>query len=180
MRRAVFLDRDGVINRAFVMDGVPTPPKNLIEVEVIFGVKEAIKLLTESHFVVVVVTNQPDVARGTSNRDSIESINSYLGHELGIEHFFTCFHDDPQGCDCRKPKPGLLQNAASELDLDLQNSYLVGDRWRDIAAGQAAGCKCYFIDYQYEGKSPKLPFTKVSSLIEAARLILENLDDTFS
>jgi D-glycero-D-manno-heptose 1,7-bisphosphate phosphatase len=180
MRRAVFLDRDGVLNEAFVVNGVPVPPKNLSEVKFLRGVREAIELLNENNFIVVVVTNQPDVARGTVTRESVEFIHSYLGHELGIEHFFTCFHDDPQGCDCRKPKPGLLQNAARELDLDLQNSYLVGDRWRDIAAGQAAGCLCFFIEYEYEEKSPLLPFTKVSSLAEAVDFILENPDDNFS
>jgi D-glycero-D-manno-heptose 1,7-bisphosphate phosphatase len=180
MRRAIFLDRDGVINRAFVREGIPTPPKNLSDVEVIVGVKGAIKLLTESNFVVVVVTNQPDVARGTVTRESVESINSYLGNELGIKYFFTCFHDDGQGCDCRKPKPGLLRNAANELDLDLQNSYMVGDRWRDMAAGQAVGCHCLFIEYKYEEKPPVLPYTRVSSLAEAVDFILENLDDNFS
>ena len=180
MKRAVFLDRDGVINRAYVVDGVAAPPKNLSDVEVLSGVKEAIKLLNENNFVVVVVTNQPDVARGVVTRQSVEVINSYLGHELGIEYFYTCYHDDPQACNCRKPKAGLILNAAEELNLDVPRSFMVGDRWRDIAAGQAAGCKCYFIDYEYKEKSPVLPFTKVSSLIEATRLILENPDDTFS
>lgn len=180
MKRAVFLDRDGVINRAYVVDGVPVPPKNLSDVEVLIGVKEAIKLLKEGNFVVVVVTNQPDVARGAVTQESVEAINSHLGQELGIEHFFTCFHDDSQGCDCRKPKPGLLKDAARNLNLDLDKSFMVGDRWRDIAAGQAAGCICFFIDYEYMEISPVLPYTKVSSLIEATHLILENSDDTFS
>lgn len=180
MRRAVFLDRDGVINRAYVVDGVPVPPKRVSDVEILTGVKEAIKLFHQRHLVVVVVTNQPDVARGTITRESVDLIHSYLRDELGLEHFFTCFHDDPSGCDCRKPKSGLIVRAAQELELDLYASFMIGDRWRDIAAGQAADCKCYFIDYGYEEKSPILPYTKVSSLIEAARLILENPDDAFS
>jgi D-glycero-D-manno-heptose 1,7-bisphosphate phosphatase len=179
MKRAVFLDRDGVINRAFVVNGVPTPPKNLEEVEFLDGVKEAIKLLNENGFTVVVVTNQPDVARGSVTRESVDSINTYLGHELGVEHFYTCFHDDSQECDCRKPMPGLLWKAARELDLDLQNSYMVGDRWRDITAGQAVGCLCFFIEYEYVEKSPVLPYTKVFSLTEAVDFILESVDDTF-
>lgn len=178
MNRAVFIDRDGVINRAIVIDGTPVPPKDLNDLEVLSGVKEAIKLLNENMFEIVVVTNQPDVARGIVDQDSVETINAYLAQELGIVHFFTCFHDDPDDCDCRKPKPGLILNAAQELNLDLRKSFMIGDRWRDIAAGQGAGCKCFFIDYQYQEKSPILPFTKVSSLIEATRLILENVDDT--
>ena len=179
MKRAVFLDRDGVINKAFVIDGVPTPPKSLASVEVLVGVKEAVSLLRESNFVVVIVTNQPDVGRGVVSQKSVTAINSFLEYELGIEHSYTCFHDDLQGCNCRKPKPGLLQNAARDLRLDLQRSFMVGDRWKDIAAGQAAGCNCFFIDYQYAEKSPVLPFMKVSSLIEATRIILENSDDNF-
>ena len=180
MKRAVFLDRDGVVNRALVIGGIPMPPRNLEEVEILDGVKEAIRLLHERNFVVVVVTNQPDVARGVATQESVELINCYLSRELEINHFYTCFHDDPDGCDCRKPRPGLLKDAAQDLNLDLYKSFMVGDRWRDIAAGHAAGCQCFFIDYGYLEKSPVSPFTKVSSLIEAIRLILENPDDTIS
>ena len=180
MKRAVFLDRDGVINRAFVFGGVPTPPKSLDQVEILTGVNEAIELLRERNFVIVVVTNQPDVARGLVSQESVEEINTYLSQKLGIKHFYTCLHDDSDECNCRKPKPGLIMEAARELDSDLHKSFMVGDRWRDIAAGQAVGCKCFFIDYKYDEISPVLPFTKVSSLIEATRMILENPDDTFN
>ena len=180
MRRAVFLDRDGVINKALVLRGIPAPPRNLNDLVVLPGVKEAIKLLITNNFEVVVVTNQPDVARGVVSKESVDAINSYLKEELGIKYFFTCYHDDADGCECRKPKPGLSLKAAQVLNLDLHKSFMVGDRWRDVTAGQAAGCKCYFIDYGYEEKSPDLPFTKVSSLIEATYLILEESDDTFS
>ena len=180
MRRAVFLDRDGVINKAFVIEGVPSPPKNLSELEILDGVKDAITLLSANHFEVIVVTNQPDVARGIVSQEIVESLNAFLSKELGIKYFFSCLHDDSDGCDCRKPKPGLILQAVRDLNLDIQNSYMVGDRWRDVSAGQAAGCKCFFIDYEYDEKSPVLPFTKVSSLIEAVRLILEAPYDTFS
>ena len=174
MRPAVFLDRDGVLNKAFFRDGTPLPPKDLSNVEVLPGVKEAVQLLIKYNFEIVVVTNQPDVARGITSQDSVEAINAYLGKELGIQHFFICIHEDSDGCDCRKPKPGLILNAAKVLDIDLTKSSMVGDRWRDMSAGQAAGCNCFFIDYGYEEKSPVLPFTKVSSLMEATLLILEN------
>ena len=163
-----------------MLDGAPTPPKDINEVEILSGVRKAIELLRERNFMIVVVTNQPDVARGFISQESVEAINTYLSQELGIKHFYTCFHDDLDECNCRKPKPGLILDAAGDLDLDLNKSYMIGDRWRDINAGQAAGSKCFFIDYQYEEKSPVLPFTRVSSLIEATRMILENLDDTFS
>jgi D-glycero-D-manno-heptose 1,7-bisphosphate phosphatase len=179
MKRAVFLDRDGVINIAFKLKGVPVPPRSINDLQILDGVKEAIKLLNARNFMVVVVTNQPDVARGIVTQESVETINLHLRNELLIKHFYTCFHDDQQGCDCRKPKPGLLQKAAQDLGIDLHRSYIVGDRWRDIAAGQAAGCECYFIDYEYSETSPQLPFTKVSSLIEATYSILEISNDSF-
>lgn len=172
-KRGVFLDRDGVINKAHVFEGAPFPPRNLKEVEILGGVREAIDLLTENSFEIVVVTNQPDVARGVVTQKSVESINEYLLNELGIRHSYVCFHDDPDGCNCRKPKPGLLFLAATELDLDLEGSFMIGDRWRDIAAGQAAGCKCFFVDHGYAETSPQLPYTRVSSLHEAAHFILE-------
>jgi len=177
MKRAVFLDRDGVINKASISNGIPVPPNNLKEVVILAGVKEAIKMLDENNFDIVVVTNQPDVARGRVSKESVEAINSSLGKKLGIKYFLVCYHDDLDGCDCRKPKPGLLLNAARNLDIDLNKSFLVGDRWRDINAGQTAGCACFFIDYKYREKSPDLPFIKVSSLLEAVQIILENLDD---
>jgi D-glycero-D-manno-heptose 1,7-bisphosphate phosphatase len=180
MNRAVFLDRDGVLNKCFVVDGVPKPPKNINDVEIIVGVKEAVELLLKRSFVIVVVTNQPDVSRGTLDQETVETINEFLGHELGIEHFFTCYHDDFHGCDCRKPKPALLLRAAQDLNIDLSKSFMVGDRWRDIEAGQSAGCRCFFIDYKYREKSPVFPFVKVASLIEATHLIMENQDDAFS
>jgi len=180
MEKAVFLDRDGVVNKTFLMNGIPTPPKNLNDLVILDGVKDAIKLLNKNNFQIVVVTNQPDVARGITSQQSVEGINAHLRQELGVKQFFTCFHDDPDECECRKPKPGLILKAARDLKIDLRKSFMVGDRWRDVAAGQAAGCRCFFIDYGYHEKSPVLPFTRVTSLIEATHLILEIANDAFA
>jgi D-glycero-D-manno-heptose 1,7-bisphosphate phosphatase len=177
MNKAVFLDRDGVINKTLVFDGIPRPPKNLKELVILPGTSKAIKLLREVNFEIVVVTNQPDVARGLIIEESVKEINDYLGNELKIDYFYCCFHDDSAQCNCRKPKPGLLVTAAQDLELDLKSSFMVGDRWRDISAGQAAGCDCFFIDYGYSEKSPILPFRRVSSLLEASKLILETSND---
>ena len=166
MIKAVFLDRDGVVNRALVRDGVPTPPRTLEEVEILSGVKESIFLLKQHKFELVIVTNQPDVARGLVTRDSVNQINKLLKVSLGINHFYTCFHDDSDNCDCRKPEPGLILNAAQDLALDVSRSFLIGDRWKDIAAGHRAGCECYFVDHQYTENSPTLPYTRVSSLLD--------------
>ena len=172
MKRAAFLDRDGVINKAFLVNGVPTPPRNLADIEFLPQVKDAILLIKEYNFEIVVVTNQPDVARGTQTQKAVQEINAFIGKELGLSHFYVCFHDDMDGCDCRKPLPGLLLKASRDLDLNLTRSFMVGDRWRDISAGQSAQCKCLFVNNGYKEKSPHLPFTEVSSLIDAAWIMI--------
>ena len=161
-----------MLNSVKLQNGVPTPPSGTQEVEIIDGVLEAVELLRNFCFTIVVVTNQPDVARGKATKFQVDEINSYIGALLGIEHFYTCLHDDAEGCKCRKPSPGLIKQAEFELNLNLASSFLVGDRWRDISAGQLAGCATFFIDYSYPEKQPHKPFTRVSSLLEAANLIV--------
>ena len=172
MRRAVFLDRDGVINRALVRDGMPYPPRSVDEIEILPGVAEAIQTLKAQGLLLVVVTNQPDVARGTQSRESVESINCHLGLALGIEHFRVCYHDDGDNCHCRKPKPGLVTDAAALLGVDLSRSIVVGDRWRDISAGKAAGCRTVWIDHGYRERRPEDFDFRAASLLEASRWIL--------
>ncbi len=171
-RTAVFLDRDGVINRAEVKDGKPYSPQSLGEIEILPGVPEAIRLLKAAGYLIVVVSNQPDVARGCQSRETVESMNRHLGSILGIEHFRVCYHDDGDGCHCRKPKPGLLTDAAALLGIDLSSSVLVGDRWRDISAGKAAGCRKVWIDRGYREKQPEDFDFRAASLLDASRWIL--------
>jgi D-glycero-D-manno-heptose 1,7-bisphosphate phosphatase len=122
--------------------------------------------------VTVVVTNQPDVTRGFTTQSQVEAINAYLGDATGVEYFYTCFHDEAENCYCRKPLPGLIFQAARDLNLDIHRSFMVGDRWRDVSAGQAAGCQTFFIDYSYPELRPKTPYRKVFSLLEAANLMV--------
>jgi D-glycero-D-manno-heptose 1,7-bisphosphate phosphatase len=173
VHKAIFLDRDGVINKSVVIDGVPRPPHTIDDVHLLEGVQEAVSSLRFHGYEIVVITNQPDVARGTTTRSQVEAINSYIGAALEIHNFYTCFHDDSHSCNCRKPLPGLIYQAAMDLSIDLKRSFVVGDRWRDIQAGQSAGCKTYFIDHDYNEKKPEKPFTRVCSLLEAAEKILE-------
>lgn len=175
MRQAVFLDRDGVINRAYVRDGKPFPPCSLADLEILSGVREALLALQSANFMLIVVTNQPDVARGKMRRDVVEEINVHLASRLPIDEFRTCYHDNIDKCECRKPSPGALLSAAQEHNIDLVNSYMVGDRWRDIEAGQKAGCKTIFIDYGYDEKQPELENYRVKSLTEAAQIILKGI-----
>ena len=172
MRRAVFLDRDGVINRAEVRDGKPYPPVSLAAMEILPGVPEALRALHAEGWLLIVVTNQPDVARGTAKRADVEAINRHLQEALSIDEFRTCYHDAGDGCDCRKPAPGALLAAAGAHGIDLQRSFMVGDRWRDVEAGVRAGCKTVFIDYGYAEKQPQSFDFKVLSLREAAAIIL--------
>lgn len=172
MRRAIFLDRDGVINRAVVRDGKPYPPANLAEMELLPGVANALGALHNAGFILIVVTNQPDVARGTISKAVVEEINNYLGSSLPIDEFRTCYHDSGDGCDCRKPLPGAIIAAAQKYQIDLSKSYMVGDRWRDIEAGHRAECKTIFIDYGYNEKQPESVKYRVRSLEEASIIIL--------
>lgn len=172
MRRAVFLDRDGVINRADVRDGRPYPPPDLAHMEVLPGVTEALQALHDAGWLLIVVTNQPDVARGTALRADVEAIHEHLGRHLPIDEFRTCYHDTPDACACRKPQPGALLQAGQEHDIDLSASWMVGDRWRDVEAGERAGCRTAFIDYGYAEPRPARADLTVGSLAEAARILL--------
>jgi len=172
-RRAVFLDRDGVLNRAIVRNGKPYPPRSLAEVDILDGVSEAVASLQRAGFLTVVVTNQPDVARGTTPRDLVDTINNRLKAELRLDAVLTCFHDNAENCDCRKPKAGLLLHARDAYGLDLASSFMIGDRWRDIEAGINAGCRTAFIDYHYdEPRPPRQADFVCGSLKEAAIWIL--------
>jgi D-glycero-D-manno-heptose 1,7-bisphosphate phosphatase len=169
---AIFLDRDGVINRVILRDGRPHPPGSLAALEILPGVEEALARLKEAGYGLVVVTNQPDVARGKTPRSLVDSINETLQRALPLDSIRTCFHDSADDCLCRKPKPGMLLAAAEEMDLDLSASYMVGDRWRDMEAGQRAGCRTFFIDYRYDEPRPEKQDYVVGSLLEAAQIIL--------
>ena len=146
---AVFLDRDGIINRAIVREGKPYPPGCLAEVDIIPGSAAWMLKLSTAGYILIGITNQPDVARGKQTRLEVEKINEHLQLQLPIREIFVCYHDDEDQCECRKPKPGLILQAAQKYNLDLSHSWMVGDRWKDIAAGQAAGLKTIFVDYRY-------------------------------
>ena len=171
--KAVFLDRDGVLNRAEVREGKPYPPATLADLAILPDTSRALAKLKEEGFLLLVVTNQPDVARGTQSKETVEAIHGALAGELPITEFFACFHDDADECACRKPKPGLLIGAAEKYGVDLSASFLIGDRWRDIDAGYAAGCRTVWIDYGYRERGPTQPAGKTAgSLMEAVDWIV--------
>ncbi len=167
-RRAVFLDRDGVINRAIVRDGKPYPPARLADVRILPGVREACRGIRDAGYLLILVTNQPDIARGTADLQQVSRIHDHLRRYLRLDDVKVCPHDDAAECPCRKPKPGLVLEAARDWDIHLSASYFVGDRWRDMEAAQRAGCRAIFIDYHYRERRPDPPFISVGSLREAA------------
>ncbi len=170
--RAVFLDRDGVLNRPVVRSGVPFPPATVEELEILDGVQDACASLRGEGFLLIVVTNQPDVARGTTTMSAISVIHDALTDKVALDAVLVCPHDDEDGCQCRKPAPGLLLAAADRWDIDLVRSLMVGDRWKDIEAGQRAGCRTVFVDGGYTERQPEGQDITVTSLAAAVPWII--------
>lgn len=170
--RACFLDRDGVINRAFVKNGKPYPPATLQEFEILEGVKESLELLRKSGFLNIIVTNQPDVARGIQKKEVVDAMHHKIMEELAIDDIFACFEEDGPNCNCYKPKPGMLLQARDKHGINLKRSFMIGDRWRDVGAGIAAGCKTIFIDYKYEEPLTQLPDYVCSNLFQGTKFLL--------
>lgn len=172
MRRAVFLDRDGVINRSLVRNGKPYAPASMHEFEILPGTREVLQELRAAGLLNIVVTNQPDVGAGKQPRAAVEEMHRHLESRLALDAIKVCYHTDADGCGCRKPRPGMILEAAREQDIDLAASFMVGDRWRDVDAGWAAGCRTFFIDYGYAEPRPASPDYVVNSLAEAAGIIV--------
>jgi D-glycero-D-manno-heptose 1,7-bisphosphate phosphatase len=168
------LDRDGVINQAIVRNGKPYPPTSVDELTIAPDAPAALQALKQAGFLLVVVTNQPDIARGTRELAAVEAIHQALRQALPLDDFLLCPHDDSDRCDCRKPLPGLLLRGAEKHHIDLSRSFMVGDRWRDIEAGANAGCATVWIDFGYrEKRSSVEPSATVNSLSAAVDWILE-------
>lgn len=177
MRKALFLDRDGVLNHTNLINGKPHPPSSKSELRIIAGVVDLLKASKKNGYMHIVITNQPDVARGITSRAWVEEVNDFLKAHLPIDLFKVCYHDDSDGCTCRKPLPGAILEAAREFNIDLSNSYMIGDRWKDISAGQAAGCKTIFIDYSYDERLPDSPDFTINNINQIQKIILEVSDE---
>ena len=147
--RAVFLDRDGVINKVVMRQGMPCSPRSVKEFEWEEGAREAIASLKEHGLILVVITNQPDVARGKMSQESLKTITQMIYSQTKADDVFVCRHDDSAGCRCRKPEPGMLLEAAKRWHIDCDGSFMVGDGWKDMGAGQAAGCRTILLDRPY-------------------------------
>lgn len=171
MKKAIFLDRDGVINKLIIREGKAQAPYTLEEFELYPGVAEALKIIKEAGYLAIVVTNQPDVARGWVKKESVELINNRVLELLPIDDIKICFHVNSDNCLCRKPMPGMLLEAATQWNIDLKKSFMIGDRFGDISAGVAAGCKTILVgagDNQGDYPSPDF---KVELLIDGVKHI---------
>lgn len=172
MRPAVFLDRDGVLNASVVRDGKPYPPATVQDVEIIADVPEACRRLRDAGFLLIGATNQPDIARGTTSADAVAAINDLIVARTGLDEMIVCPHDDADNCACRKPRPGMMTDTARRRDVDLARSVMVGDRWRDIEAGKAAGVATVLIERHYAERRADAPDLVVASLVEAVDWII--------
>lgn len=173
LRPAVFLDRDGVLNRAYPDGRSTRPPRSLDELQVLPGVPEALQRLQAAGYALVGVSNQPDLARGLTSATLVGELNAALLARLpGLVDILVCPHDDADACACRKPRPGLLLEAARRFGLDLSRSALVGDRWSDVEAGRAAGCRTVLIAGPFSGRERCQPDLVARDLAQAAELLL--------
>ena len=168
----MFLDRDGVLNEPVLVASRPHPPGSVAELRLAPGAPEACRRLRDAGLLLVVVTNQPDIARGTQSRETVDAINAEVARRTSVDAVLVCPHDDGDGCGCRKPAPGLLLEAAARWNLDLPRSVLVGDRWRDIDAGRAAGCATVLVDRTYDERRGTGADLVVGGLHEAVPWIL--------
>ncbi|MEZ5665917.1 MAG: HAD-IIIA family hydrolase [Alphaproteobacteria bacterium] len=172
MRRAVFLDRDGTINRAIVRDGRPYPPPDLAALEILPGAADAVRRLHTAGFLTVIVTNQPDVARGLQSRATVAAIHAAIRAAMPITAIRACYAEEGKDGGRYKPAPGMLLEAAASFGIALADSFMVGDRWRDVGAGAAAGCFTILIESDYTEPVRCRPDAVVASLAAAADLIL--------
>jgi D-glycero-D-manno-heptose 1,7-bisphosphate phosphatase len=178
MRRAVFLDRDGVLNRVVVRNGKPHPPSSVSEFELYEDAADGCARLKAARFLLVVITNQPDVGRGIQSREAIEAMHLKLQSALPqLDRVEICYHGgEPyrQTCDCRKPRTGLILKAADELNINLTDSYVIGDRWRDVDCARAAGCRAIFIQRGYKETLRKAPDVTVANFNDAVNAVLRD------
>lgn len=169
--KAIFLDRDGVINKPIIYKHKPYSPRLIKEFKLIKNVKKAIKILKLKGYKIIIITNQPDAKLNSKIKKKIISINNKTKNILKIDKIYSCFHTDQDNCQCRKPKIGNILKAKKKFKINLKKSYFVGDRWKDIEAGRSSNCKTIFINYNYKEKKPKKYFMKVRSLYEFSKKI---------
>lgn len=172
MRKAVFLDRDGVLNEPIIRNGRTFAPRTKSEFVLYPFARETCLKLKAAGYLLIVVTNQPDVGRGIVSQGEIEAMHGVLLEHLPVDDIEVCFEPGEESF-YKKPNPGMVLRAAERYQIDLTQSFLVGDRWRDIDCGAKAGCRTIFIDHSYQEDLKSEPNFRVKNLKEAADQILK-------
>ncbi len=171
-RPAVFLDRDGVLTREIVRDGAAYAPTRVEDFVLVPEAGAQVQRLRDAGFICIVFTNQPELANGKLNPADLEEMHRQMRAAISLDDIYFCPHGRDDGCPCYKPKPGMIEQAVARWDIDLAASYVVGDRWRDIGAGNVTGCYSILIDRSYSGDC--LPDLRVASLTEAVDAVLRH------
>jgi D-glycero-D-manno-heptose 1,7-bisphosphate phosphatase len=164
MKKAIFLDRDGIVNKPIILEGKPYPPFIVKQAFLVNNIKNMIDKWHKEGYLVIVVTNQPDISNHLISQRKVEKINRYLQSMAKFDDLFMCPHNEKDKCNCRKPKIGLFLQAKEKYDIDLEESYMIGDRWKDIEAGRRAGCRTIFVNYNYNEEKPHSCDYMVSSI----------------
>ncbi len=172
VRKAVFLDRDGVINRSLIVNGKPKAPINYKDFIFLPNSKKSINLLIKNNYLVFVVTNQPDIGNKKILISEINLMHDKIMQQTKIEKIFMCPHSQKKNCDCRKPKIKFLLFAKKNYNLDLSKSFVVGDRFTDIQMGINSGCRTIFINRSYKEEYPKNRDYEVKNILQAAQIII--------
>ena len=177
--RAVFLDRDGVINRPHFFNGRSYAPTNFHDFVLYEGVRAAVERIKRLDFKIIIVTNQPDVGHGRMHLSELNKMHQALKKEIPVDDIFVCKHRQDENCTCRKPKPGLLLMASAQHSLDFEKSFLIGDRTSDMLAAKAVGCKSIFIDLNYEAETKPESVDYSCENLQQAAAYIEKLEKAF-
>ena len=174
-RRAVFLDRDGVLAEAIVRaDGKSYAPTRVEDFVLVPEAPAQVQRLRDAGFLCIVFTNQPELANGELASSDLDEMHRAMRAAIPLDDVYVCPHDKSEGCRCHKPATGMLDDAAVRWDVDLATSFVIGDRWRDIGAGRAAGCYSILLDRPYS--ACEVADARVQTLTEAVDMVLSRAD----
>jgi D-glycero-D-manno-heptose 1,7-bisphosphate phosphatase len=174
LNKAIFLDRDGVINKGYVTNGKSYAPRKIEDFKLLPYVKESIEKLINNGYLIIVVTNQPDISNGLLSLDVLYLMHNKLREKLAVTDIYFCPHSKNENCECRKPKPGMIVAAAQKYKINFSKSFLIGDRASDIEAGKKVGCRLIFINRNYKESKPIIQEKTVNNLKSATNYILKN------
>ena len=174
INRAIFLDRDGIINKSIIQNQISRSPRNLKEFKINHTIKKYLNFFKKKFFFIIIITNQPEVKRGLLKKKMVNYFHNKIKKELPIDKIYVCYDTDNRSF-FRKPNPGMLIKASKEFKINLKKSYFIGDRYKDIYAGNRVKCKTVFIDYNYSEKKPKRFFLYSKNLVKGFDLLKKEI-----